>query len=123
MVYHVERGFDWNQLALDGASLSLFSSRRLLELRLGAQKPGKAGGDALCAYTENLNPDNILLISTARLDRQAQQTRWFKAVDKSGVVVQVKENWYHLSPLRSAPVFPVITLSLIAGAPSPSTAA
>lgn len=89
VVYHVERGFDWNQLALDGASLSLFSSRRLLELRLGAQKPGKAGGDALCAYTENLNPDNILLISTARLDRQAQQTRWFKAVDRAGVVVQV----------------------------------
>ena len=38
VVYHVERGFDWNQLAQDGASLSLFSSRRLLELRLGAQR-------------------------------------------------------------------------------------
>lgn len=89
VVYHVDRGFDWEQLARDGASLSLFSSRRLLELRLGAHKPGRAGGDALCAFAENPGPDNILLISAARLDRQAQQARWFKAVDKAGVVVQI----------------------------------
>lgn len=89
VVYHVDRSFDWNQLFLDGASLSLFSSRRLLELRLGAHKPGKAGGDAICVYTENPNPDNVLLITAARLDRQAQQARWFKAVDKAGVIVQI----------------------------------
>jgi DNA polymerase-3 subunit delta len=89
VVYHVDRSFDWNRLPLDGASLSLFSSRRLLELRLGAHKPGKAGGDAICAYTENPNPDNVLLITAARLDRQAQQARWFKAVDKAGVIMQL----------------------------------
>lgn len=89
VVYHVDRGFDWDQLARDGASLSLFSSRRLLELRLGGQKPGKAGGEALRAWADGDGGDNILLISAARLDRQAQQARWFKAVDRAGVVVQI----------------------------------
>lgn len=89
VVYHVDRSFDWDQLARDGASLSLFSSRRLLELRLGGQKPGKAGGETLTAWTDGAGGDNILLISAARLDRKAQQARWFKAVDKAGVVVQI----------------------------------
>jgi DNA polymerase-3 subunit delta len=89
VVYHVDRSFDWGQLARDGASLSLFSSRRLLELRLGAHKPGRAGGEALCAWSEKPPPDNILIITAARLDRKAQQARWFKAVDRAGVIVQV----------------------------------
>lgn len=89
LVYHVDRSFDWDQLVRDGASPSLFASRRLLELRLGAHKPGKAGGAALVDWSGGAGGDNILLISAARLDRQAQQARWFKAVDKAGTVVQI----------------------------------
>jgi len=89
IVHQVERGFDWNQLTQEGANLSLFSSRRLIELRLGSQKPGKPGGEALADWTAKPEHDDILLISSARLDRQTQQTRWFKALDKAGVVIQV----------------------------------
>lgn len=89
IVYQVDRGFDWDQLAQDGANLSLFSSRRLIELRLGSQKPGKAGGEVLTNWAEKTDNDDILVITSARLDRQAQQARWFKAVDKAGVIVQV----------------------------------
>lgn len=89
IVYQVERGFDWDQLAQDGANLSLFSSRRLIELRLGSQKPGKSGGEVLTRWSEQKDNDDILVITSARLDRQAQQTRWFKALDKAGVIVQV----------------------------------
>ncbi len=89
IVYQVERGFDWDQLARDGANLSLFSSRRLIELRLGSQKPGKTGGEVLSRWAENPDSDDILVITSNKLDRQAQQTRWFKALDKAGVVVQV----------------------------------
>jgi len=89
IVYQVERGFDWEQLARDGANLSLFSSRRLIELRLGTQKPGKSGGEVLTKWADKPDNDNILVITSAKLDRQTQQTRWFKALDKAGVIVQV----------------------------------
>ena len=89
LVYHPDRSFDWDQLIRDGASPSLFASRRLIELRLGAHKPGKPGGAVLTDWAGGAGGDNILLISATRLDRKAQQARWFKALDKAGIVVQI----------------------------------
>ena len=40
-------GFDWNDLHQHGASMSLFASLRLLDLRLPTGKPGKEGAQAL----------------------------------------------------------------------------
>ena len=42
-VLTVESGFDWNGLFNSTQSLSLFSERRLIELRLPTGKPGEAG--------------------------------------------------------------------------------
>jgi len=39
IVLDANTGFEWNTLLQEGASLSLFSSRRLIELRLGNTKP------------------------------------------------------------------------------------
>jgi len=88
-VLNVERGFDWNSLAEAGANLSLFSSRRLLELRLGTNKPGRDGGAALVNYTAALRTDNILLITTGKIDKKTQNTNWYKSLDQAGVTVQV----------------------------------
>ena len=88
-VLNVEKGFDWNSLQQTGASLSLFSSRRLIELRLGTQKPGKEGGAALAAYAASPGADNILLISSAKIDKQGQQTRWYKSIEAAGVTIQI----------------------------------
>ena len=88
-VLDVNKGFDWNVLARESANLSLFSDRRLIELRLGNHKPGKAGGEALTEYATNINNDNVLLITAAKLDKAAQQTRWYKSLDSAGVTVQI----------------------------------
>lgn len=85
----VDKGFDWAQLRHAGANLSLFSSRRLIELRLGSQKPGREGGAALVDYAAAPDPDNILLITAGKLDRQTQQSKWFKALEKTGTIIQV----------------------------------
>ena len=89
MVLDVNKGFDWNLLAQETANLSLFSDRRLIELRLGNQKPGKSGGEVLTEYATNINNDNVLLITTDKLDKAAQQTRWYKSLDQAGVTVQI----------------------------------
>ena len=88
-VLEVARGFDWNQLAQASANLSLFASRRLVELRLGSQKPGKEGANALVDYVSQTQSDDVLLITCDKIDKRTQQGRWFKALDQAGVTIQI----------------------------------
>lgn len=88
-IMHVERGFDWQQLTASADALSLFADKRLLELRLPSGKPGDAGSKALQRYCDNLPEDIVLLIMAGKLEKSQQNTRWFKALEQSGVVVQV----------------------------------
>nr|WP_300308176.1 DNA polymerase III subunit delta [Halomonas sp.] len=89
-ILHVEANFAWGRLTESAASLSLFASRKLIELRLGGAKPGQEGGKALKEYAEQAEgSDNILLISCAKLDAREQKSAWFKALDKIGLFVPV----------------------------------
>lgn len=89
-VLHVENGFQWGRLTESAASLSLFATRKLIELRLGSHSAGQEGGKALEAYAEQTRgSDNVLLLSAAKLDRKQQQSKWFKALDKVGLFVPV----------------------------------
>ena len=88
-ILEVQRGFDWNELALAGANLSLFSSRQLIELRLGTQSPGKDGGKAIADFALGTDSDLVLLLTTQQLDKRSQQTRWFKTVEEHGAVMQI----------------------------------
>jgi len=83
----VETGFDWNTLEQNAANQSLFADRRLLELRMGAAKPGDAGGKALYRYAQRPPSDVVLLVSCAKLDAATQKSRWFTALDKAGVTI------------------------------------
>ncbi len=87
----VEKGFNWNRLQQASTSMSLFSARQLIELRLDNQKPGKEGAAALLDYTKNHAKENVLLISSAKLDKQAQKTKWFKALESIGAIIQLWE--------------------------------
>ena len=88
--YHfVERGFKWPDLTAGADNLSLFASRRLIELHLPTPRPGDAGGRALRDLVGRPDPDRLLLVSTGKLDASAARSAWVKAIDKAGVVVQV----------------------------------
>ena len=89
LVYEAGSQFDWNILAAESAAVSLFSSKRLLELRMATGKPGREGGKVLVDFAKKHSPDDVLLITTARLDKQTQKTSWFSALEKIGVFVQV----------------------------------
>jgi len=83
------RDFDWTQLQQAGASLSLFAERRIIELRCGEHSPGKEGAAALGDYAAAPPADNLLLISAGKLDSRSKQTKWFKALESAGVVVEL----------------------------------
>ena len=88
-VHLVERHYDWDRLAAAAAALSLFASRRLIELRIPSGKPGTDGAAAITAYCAALHPDIVTLVTLPRLDRAGQNSAWFGALSGAGVVVNV----------------------------------
>ena len=88
-VFHVESGFDWGALYEAGNTLSLFATRRIIELRLSNLKPGDKGSKALLDYTRNPSPDNVLIITLPKLDGNAKKSKWFKQLESVGGVIQV----------------------------------
>lgn len=82
-------GFDWNQLLAEAAAFSLFAEKKVIDLRIPNGKPGAEGSKALVAYCSNPPPDTLLLISLPKIDRQQQNSKWFKALDSLGGIVQV----------------------------------
>jgi len=88
-VFEAGRSFDWSELEHALGSLSLFGGKKIVELRLPTGKPGAQGGEAVLRYCERPSADILLLVSTARLDRQSQGSAWFGALARAGVVVDV----------------------------------
>ena len=82
-------GFDWSALNVAAESLSLFGDRRLWELRLSSAKVGAEGGKALTAYCERPAEDTVLLVTLPKLDKAQTNSKWLKAVDRIGAVIQV----------------------------------
>jgi len=85
----VERGFKWPDLEADADTLSLFAAKRVLELRMASPRPGEAGGKSLERLAGSDSPDRLTLVVTTKLDAAAARSRWVKAIEKSGAVVQV----------------------------------
>jgi DNA polymerase-3 subunit delta len=82
-------GFDWNQLLASNQELSLFSERKLIDLRLGNHKVDEAARAALGEYLEQPNPDNLLLLTSGRIDKQSQGTKWFKQLENASAFCQL----------------------------------
>src|SRR5580692_1930835 len=88
-VHFLERGSDWDDVRASAGNMSLFGSRRVVEIRLPSGKPGVAGSAALVAMLELDDPDTVFLILTPRLERDAQNASWVKAVESHGAWVQI----------------------------------
>lgn len=79
------RDFDWGLLDASFNAPSLFSSRRLVEVRLPSGKPGKDGAEVISRFCAQPPPDVVLLI-TANEWSKAHQGKWADAVAKTGVI-------------------------------------
>lgn len=86
-------GFDWSELLAGAQALSLFSARRLVEIRIPSGKPGKDGSEALQRYAQavagGLGEDVVTLVILPRLDKATQASAWFSALDAAGVSVRI----------------------------------
>ncbi|WKB50968.1 DNA polymerase III subunit delta [Eleftheria terrae] len=81
--------FDWGELLGAAQALSLFADKRLIEIRIPGGKPGKDGSEALQRYCEHLGDDLVTIVVLPRLDKTAQSSGWFTALDGAGVTVRI----------------------------------
>jgi len=88
-VLHAETGFRWNDVTQDAASMSLFATRRIVDLRVPSGKFDREASEVLRAYAAEPLDDTVLLIRTRRLEAKQRSTAWFKQLDAAGVVVLI----------------------------------
>ncbi|MES2015098.1 MAG: DNA polymerase III subunit delta [Pseudomonadota bacterium] len=88
-VLTVERTFKWGELLAANQALSLFGDKKLIELRIPTGKPGKDGGAALQAYTKDLSPDNLTLITLPKLDWQTAKAAWVGSLQQAAVYIEI----------------------------------
>lgn len=88
-VMHVDRSFDWSSLNDAGDTMSLFSEKRIVELRMPTGKPGDAGRKALLAWVERPPEDTLLLIITGKLEASVPRAKWFKTLEAAGASLTI----------------------------------
>lgn len=87
-LFYVESGFDWSSFTVSSKSFSLFSEKRILDIRL-PQKPDKEGCKVLIDFAKNPPQDSVLIMSLPKLTQAEQKEAWFKALEAIGAFIQV----------------------------------
>lgn len=85
-VLDVGNHFDWDDLARSAAGMSLFATRRLLDLRLPTGRPGTEGAKALNEFCANPPPDVTLLVTATEWSSK-HEGAWTKNLDAAGALV------------------------------------
>ncbi|MDH2915412.1 MAG: DNA polymerase III subunit delta [Gallionella sp.] len=86
-----EQYFKWGELRNSAQSMSLFSSRKVIDLRIPSGKPGVEGAQALQDHCEHLDPDTLTLISLPKLEGTAFKSKWFAVLEEHGTVISADE--------------------------------
>lgn len=87
-VFHIDRpsanAFQGAQHAAE--ALSLFASRRVLEIRMPGGKPGH-GEEALVRILDAAGDDLLVLVLVNRLEREAWQSDWVRRAEQRGASI------------------------------------
>ena len=89
-LHTAERSFKWTELLAGAGNLSLFATRKIVEIRLSSPKPGEQGSSAIAELCERHDPDTLLIVAVSeKLDSAASRSSWVKAIDKHGAFVEI----------------------------------
>lgn len=87
----VERGFNWQSIQQFGQELSLFASKRILEISIPNGKPGVEGGKALAELAENPIPDTTTIITLPAAAREVKKSVWFSRLQSAAMVIEMHD--------------------------------
>ena len=86
----VERSFSWDHVTASLRNLSLFSSGKLVEIRLPTVTPGNEGSEAMRELARREPDGNTVVIITPALTSKAASSAWASALATAGVWVETR---------------------------------
>jgi DNA polymerase-3 subunit delta len=87
--YLADNSFQWHELHNSAGNMSLFASRRLIDLHLPTGKPGAKGSAAIVSFIENMPDDVMLLIRCDEWNMANDKTKWVKTINDRGAFLRV----------------------------------
>ena len=86
--FDIDGNFSWDSIISLISSPSLFAEKRIIECRFTTGKIGLKGSKALTEILQTLPDDILLIISSGKLEMAQQKSKWFKTLDKKGIIIQ-----------------------------------
>lgn len=86
-VLDADRYFDWQRLLEACASMSLFASRRIVELNLPSGAPGVEGSKVLQQIAAKPPADVLFLLICGEVDWRSRQGAWYSALEAAGAAL------------------------------------
>jgi DNA polymerase-3 subunit delta len=90
-VFFIEGGSAvWEDVRQAAQSLSLFSARRIVEIRMRSGKPGVSGAAVLLQLLQAAGDDLLVMIITEKLERETQGSTWVQLAQQRGAWVALR---------------------------------
>ena len=91
-LYFVDSGFDWHSIEQQADNLSLFSQRRIIDIRITSAKLNTKGNDFFKRILLDLPSDVLFIVQASKVDGRAA---WVKLATEKGVWIQVYTKNYN----------------------------
>jgi len=88
-LHTADRSFKWVDLLAGADNLSLFATRKIVEIRLATPKPGDEGAETIAALCEREDPDTLVIVAVGEKLGQASRSSWVKAIEQAGALVEI----------------------------------
>ena len=85
----------WEDVRQAAQALSLFSARRMVEIRMRSGKPGVSGAAVLLQLLQAAGDELLVMIITEKLERETQGAPWVQLAQQCGA-------WVALRPVERA---------------------
>lgn len=102
LVFQADDKFNWQQIMDEAQALSLFASRKLLEVELPTAKPGRSGSAFLQEWAALADNEHVLLLWGGKLGADQTKSKWFKTIEKTSWFMPVYDidrqnlpNWFN----------------------------
>lgn len=89
-IHQVNGKSDWAEIRASSEERSLFSSRKVIDLRLASGKPGLAGAKVLGEWSADSDPDVLLVLSCEAWDTTSRKSKWAAEMTQAGALVEIK---------------------------------